>query len=78
MVPYLLLIEDVQTSLRGDPYYRYAVKLGSKKCNSRENVVGSKSYLISNATGRKHYMRQNITCSTPNVAYMGYLQKARC
>ena len=41
-----------------------------KKCDSCDNFVASQSYVISSATGRKYFIRRDITCSTPNVVYM--------
>ena len=33
--------------------------------------------MISNTTGRKHYIRRDSTCSAPNVAYMTYCKKCK-
>ena len=43
-----------------------------KKCDLCDNFVASQSYVISNATGRKYYIRRDSTCSTPNFVYMVY------
>ena len=42
-----------------------------------DNFVATQSYVVPNATGRKYYIRQNSTCSTPNVVNMTYCKKAR-
>ena len=33
--------------------------------------------MISNATGRKYYIHQDSTCSTPNVVYKTYSEKCK-
>ena len=48
-----------------------------KKCDSCDNFVASQSYVISNATGRKYYIRRDSTCSTPNVVYMAFCKKCK-
>ena len=35
------------------------------------------NHVISNATGRKYYIRRDRTCSTPNVVYMAYCKKCK-
>ena len=40
-----------------------------KKCDSCDKFVTNQSNVISNATGRKYYIRRNTICSTPNVVY---------
>ena len=47
----------------------------SKKCVLCDNFLGSQSYLISNATGRKYYKGRDNTCSTLKCCIYGILQK---
>ena len=72
--------------VRGDPYnikhdltdivpHQYTPC--GKKCDSCDNFVASQSYVISNATGIKYYIRPDSTCSTPNVVYMAYCKKCK-
>ena len=42
-----------------------------------DNFVATQSYVLPNATGRKYYIRQNSTCSTPNVVNMTYCKKCK-
>ena len=67
--------------VRSDPYnikydstdiIPHQYKPWDKKCNSCDNFVASRSYVISNATGRKYNIRRDSTCSTLNVVYMAY------
>ena len=72
--------------VRGDPYnikhdltgiVPQQYKPCGKKCDSCDNFVASQSYVISNVAGRKYYIRQDNTCSTPNVIYMAYWKKCK-
>ena len=71
-------------SIKSDPYnikhdliniVSHQYKPCGKKCDSFYNFVTNLSYVISNATGREYYIRQDSTCSTPNVVYMPYCKK---
>ena len=53
----------------------YQYKPCGKKCASCDNFVASQSYVISNATGRKYYIRWDSICSPPNVVYMAHCKK---
>ena len=48
-----------------------------KKCDSLDNFVNFQSYVISDATERKYYIRRNSTLSIPNVVYMIYCKKCK-
>ena len=72
--------------VRGDPYnikhdfthiILHQYKPCGKKCDSCDNFVVNQSHVISNATGRKYYIRRDSTCSTPNVVYMAYCKKCK-
>ena len=46
-----------------------------KKCDSCDNFAATQSFANSTATGRKYYICQDSSCSTPNVTYMAYCKK---
>ena len=48
-----------------------------KKKDSRDSFDASQSYVISNATGRKYYIRRDSPYSTSNVVYMAYCKKCK-
>ena len=48
-----------------------------EKFDSCDNFFVSQSNVISNATGRKYYIRQDSSCSTPNVVYMAYCKNCK-
>ena len=48
-----------------------------KKCDSCDNFVARQSYVISNATGGKHYIRGDSSCSASNVVYMRSCKKCK-
>ena len=90
MVPYSLLINVAKTSkhllVLGDPYNMkhdltdivpHQYKPCGKKCDWYDYFVASQSYVISNATGRKYYIRRNSTCSAPNVVYTAYCKNVK-
>ena len=71
---------------RGDPYnvkhdltdiVPHQYKPCATKCDSCDNFVASQLYVISEATGRKYYILQDSSCSTPNVVYMVYCKKSK-
>ena len=73
-------------SFRGDPYnikhdltdiVPHLYKTCGQKCDLCDNFVASQSYMISNATERKYYIRRDSTCSIPNVAYIAYCKKCK-
>ena len=70
----------------GDPYNikhdltdiaPHQYKPCGKKCDSCDNFVATQSHVISNANGRKYYIRRDRNCSTPNVVYMAYCKKCK-
>ena len=72
--------------VRGDPYnikhdltdtVPHQYKPCGKKCDSCDNFVVSQSYVISNATGIKYYIRRDSTCSKPIVVHMTYCKKCK-